>query len=200
VALHKLQPLRRAQHHEREAAVSLLRIIHQQCVPREGAVDVLAEIAQAHNQDVSVLAMLGECLEAVRDIDDLNAPPPTSAVFCTVVEKLAAFAKEYEDRPEEEAIFRGLATSARMLARQRDQIAENSHRKLTEIRPRDSAYHYNLGLFFKTRGRFEEGMKSNQAAARLADEKIDRYEWNLGICATGAGNGTVALDVRKRMG
>jgi hypothetical protein len=56
-----------------------------------------------------------------------------------------------------------------------------------------------LGLFFKTRGKFEEGMKSNQTAANLADEAIDAYEWNLGICATGSGNGSVALDVWKRM-
>ena len=87
-----------------------------------------------------------------------------------------------------------------MPAHQRDEIAENSYRKLIELNPRESAYYYNLGLFFKTRGRFEEGMKSNQTAVSLADEEVDSYEWNLGICATGAGNGAVALDVWKRMG
>jgi tetratricopeptide (TPR) repeat protein len=199
-AWHKLQPLRKTQHHQHEAAKSLLRIIYQQCLPVEGAVDLLSEIAQSHHQDVNMLAALGECLEAVRDIDDLNAPPPVDAVFYTVVDRLAAFAKDCDGLPEEEAILRGLATSARMLARQRDEIAENSYRKLTEINPRKSAYHYNLGLFFKTRGRFEEGMKSNQTAANLADEKVDSYEWNFGICATGAGNGAVALDIWKRMG
>lgn len=96
--------------------------------------------------------------------------------------------------------MRGLATSARMLARQRDEIAEASYRRLIEINPQKSADHYNLGLFFKTRGRFEEGMKSNQTAVGLADEEVDSYEWNLGICATGAGNSAVALDVWKRMG
>jgi hypothetical protein len=43
-------------------------------------------------------------------------------------------------------------------------------------------------------------MKSNQTAAGLSEERIDSYEWNLGICATGAGNGAVALDVWKRTG
>jgi hypothetical protein len=199
-AWHKLQPLRKAQHHQHEAAMSLLRIIGQQCLPMDRAVDVLSEIAQSHRQEVEVLAALGVCLEAVRDIDDLNAPPPINTVFHTVVERLAAFAKDYDGHPGEEAILRGLATSARMLARQCDEIAQNSHRKLTEINPRNSAYHFNLGLFFKTRGRFEEGVKSNLTAASLADEGDDSYEWNLGICATGAGNGAVALDVWKRMG
>ena len=199
-AWHRLQPLRKTQHHQHEAAESLLRIICQQCLPTQSAVDLLSEIAQSHHQDVDMLAALGGCLEAVRDIDDLNAPPPVDAVFYTVVDRLAAFAKDCDGLPEEEAILRGLATSARMLARQRDEIAEHCYRKLTEINPRKSADHYNLGLFFKTRGRFEEGVKSNQTAANLADEKVDSYEWNLGICATGAGNDAVALDVWKRMG
>lgn len=86
------------------------------------------------------------------------------------------------------------------MARQRDTIAEHSLRKLTEINPRKSAHHYNLGLFYKTRGRFAEGATANQAAASLSQEVVDSYEWNLGICATGAGNAEIALDVWKRMG
>jgi len=43
-------------------------------------------------------------------------------------------------------------------------------------------------------------MKANQAAVRLSDEVIDSYEWNLAICATGAGHAAVALEVWKRMG
>ena len=42
-------------------------------------------------------------------------------------------------------------------------------------------------------------MKSNQIARSLEDEADDAGEWNLGICATGARNGAVALDVWKRM-
>src|SRR5262249_33430114 len=99
-----------------------------------------------------------------------------------------------------ETILRGLATSARMLARQHDAIAESSHRKLTEIDPRKSEYHYNLGLFYKTRGRFEEGVAANQAAASLADEISESGEWNLRNCATGARNAVVALAGGKRMG
>ncbi|MBV9458814.1 MAG: prenyltransferase, partial [Bradyrhizobium sp.] len=116
------------------------------------------------------------------------------------VEKLDALAKAYEGRPEQEMILRGLATSARMLARQHDAIAESSHRKLIEINPGNSEYHYNLGLFYKTRGRFEAGVAANQTAASLAAEVSEPVEWNLGICATGAGNAALALDVWKRMG
>jgi tetratricopeptide (TPR) repeat protein len=198
-ARQKLYPLRQAKHHQHEAANSLLRIIGQRYLPIEEAADVLLDIAQSHLQDAVILATVGECLEAARDVDDLNAPPPAHAVFSTVIERLAILAREQAGLPGEEDILRGLATAARMPARQYDDIAESSYRKLTEINPRKGAHHYNLGLFFKTRGKFKEGMKSNQTAASLADETIDAYEWNLGICATGSGNGLVALDVWKRM-
>ena len=116
------------------------------------------------------------------------------------LKKLDAFASVREAQPEQEQILRGLATSVRMLARQHDAIAENSYRKLAEIDPRNGAYHYNLGLFYKTRGRFAEGVRANQTARSLTDEVIERREWNLGICATGARNAATALDVWKRMG
>jgi hypothetical protein len=196
----RVQPLRAAQHHQREALLSLLKIVHARCLPIKRAVEVASDIAHSHDPDALALAALGECFEALRDIEDLNAAPPDSAVFYTVVERLAAFARDQIGLPVEEAILRGLATSTRMLARQLDEIAETSHRKLTEIDPGRGAYHYNLGLFFKTRGRFEEGVHANKVAESLAGEHTDRYAWNLGICATGCRNGAVALEVWKRMG
>ena len=199
-AWQKVQPLRKAQRHQPEAAKALLWIVDERSLAREEAADVLSEIAEAHDNDISILSALGQCLEAARDIDDLNAPPPGHSIFQTMVEKLSRLAKVHEGRPEQEQILRGLATSARMMARQKDAIAESSYRKLTEIDPQGSTHQYNLGLFYKTRGWFAEGMAANRAAASLTQEVIDSYEWNLGICATGAMNAETALDVWKRMG
>ena len=78
--------------------------------------------------------------------------------------------------------------------------AGRNNRRLVELDPDTSYRHYNLGLFCKTRGLFRDGVLANQAAARLADEPNEACEWNLGICATGAAEGAVALDVWKRMG
>ena len=199
-AWQKAQNLRQAQSHQPDAAQALLRIIDEQCLPRQAAVDVLTEIAQSHPDNANTMRSVGICLEAARDIDDLNAPPPDEAVFSDVVESLTVFAREHEGLEDEGQILRGLATSARMMARQCDDIAEASYRRLVELNPKKCSDHYNLGLFFKTRGRFDEGMQSNQTAVSLSDEVVDGYEWNLGICATGAGHGEVALDVWKRMG
>jgi hypothetical protein len=200
VASQKIEPLRKSQRHQTEAAMALLWIVDEGSLAREEAADVLSEIADAYDDHTAILSGLGLCFEAVRDIDDLNAAAPAHPVFQTAVEKLDRLARLYEGKAEQEQILRGLATAARMMARQRDTIAEGSLRKLTEINPRNSAHHYNLGLFYKTRGRFAEGVTANQAAASLSQEVVDSYEWNLGICATGAGDGETALDVWKRMG
>jgi tetratricopeptide (TPR) repeat protein len=199
-AWHKLQPLRKAQLRQPEAAMALLGIVYERCLERGNAIDVLSEVAHSHDQDFQILSVLGRCLEAASDIDDLNARPPGDSVFHTIVEKLDGLAKVHEGQAQQEPILEGLATAARMLARQHDAIAESSHRKLTEINPKNSAYHYNLGLYYKTRGKFAEGVTSNQIATSLMGEPVESYEWNLGICATGAGNAAVALDVWKRMG
>ncbi|MDH2385773.1 prenyltransferase [Bradyrhizobium sp. CER78] len=195
-----IQPLREAQRHQPEAAMALVWIVDQQSLPRDEAADLLLEIADAHDDDIGVLSALGQCLEAVRDIDDLNAPPPDHPIFQTMVEKLDRLAKLHAGPSEQEWILRGLATAARMMARQHDAIVEDCLRKLVAIDPRKSPPHYNLGLFYKTRGKFAEGVAANQAAAGLSQEVIDSHQWNLGICATGAGNAEIALDVWKRMG
>jgi hypothetical protein len=199
-AWQKIQPLRKAQRHQPEAAMALLWLIDERSLERDEAAGVLSEIADAHDEDVNILSALGQCLEAVRDIDDLNASPPGHSIFQTMVEKLDSLANAYEGKPEQERILRGLASSARMMARQKDTIAETSLRKLTEIDPRNNAHQYNLGLFYKTRGRFAEGMAANRSASGLSQEVVDAYEWNLGICATGARNAETALEVWRRMG
>lgn len=199
-ALRLLEPLRRARGKQREVAESLLRIVSSRCLSIEAGLDLFWEIAEAHSRDTDILIGLGDSAEAVRDLDDLNAAPSEHPLFRTLVDRLSAIAEDGVPPDKEETLLRAIATSARMMARQGDETAERYYRRLVEIDPKKSAYHYNLGLFYKTRGRFEEGMASNRTAASLVEEEVESYEWNLGICATGCGNGPVALDVWKRMG
>ena len=199
-ALRELQPLIRTQRHQKEAAIRLCRLVERRYLPIETGLTVLADVEAAYPDEIEILALIGESVEGARDVDQLNIEPPDHPMFFSVVEKLDRAAKEARGQELEPRILAGLSTAARMLARQRDEIAEQSYRRLIELDPENSSYHYNLGLFLKTRGQFAEGMRANQAAARLVQEPVDSYEWNLGICATGAGEGAVALDVWKRMG
>lgn len=195
-----IRKLLRAQPRDRNAALALIRIVGSGQLPIDQGLDVFDAVFRAHRTDQEVVAGLGDATDQVRDIDELNAPPPESVLFAELADALQQFARTAEGAPSELSLLSGLATTTRMMQRQRDDTAEWSYRRLVKLAPDTGRHHYNLGLFCKTRGLFREGMLANQAAARLVDEPPECYEWNLGICATGAGEGAVALDVWKRLG
>jgi len=194
-----LESLLRVQRRQEDAALSVLEIVESGHLPREKALEVLAEVYSAHPRSELLLALLGDVLDQARDIDLLNAPPPDHPLFLQVTTALMELAARAKGGEAEKPLLRGLSTAARMMARQRDELVEASCARLLELEPQDSSHHYNFGLFLKTRGRFREGVIANQNAAKLVDEPIESYEWNLGICATGAGDGALALEVWKRL-
>ena len=194
-----LQPLLVAQSHQEDVALTLVELVGRGYLSHERSLEVLERIHEAHRTNELLLGLLGDALDAARDLDMLNAPPPESELFATVVDKLGALTAKARGADHEHILLTGLATAARMMARQRDQLAESAHRRLLELEPDVGYRHYNYGLLLKTRGRFREGMAANQRAASLAKEPSNATEWNLGICATGAREGTAALEVWKRM-
>ena len=195
-----LQALVRMQSDQRQAAMSLLRIVRDSHLPVEKSLEVLTEIEACHGSDIELISVLGDCLERARDVDFLNAPPPDEPLFEAVVNTLSRAASDSKHAGNESLILEGLATAARMRARQSDDIAEAAYKRLAELEPNSARRHYNYGLFLKTRGRFAKGMSANQLAVALSKETVESYEWNLGICATGARHGDIALEVWKRMG
>ena len=193
-----LQPLLHAQPHQKDVALTLVELVEHGYLSRERSLEVLARVHEAHRTNELLLGLLGDALERARDLDMLNAPPPENELFATVVDNLAVLATKAQGTEHEHILLSGLATAARMMARQRDELAQTAYRRLLVLEPDVSHRHYNFGLFLKTRGRFQEGMVANQRAASLAKEPSDAIEWNLGICATGAREGATALEVWKR--
>jgi hypothetical protein len=79
--------------------------------------------------------------------------PPGLQSFIRLSKSLTSSPRAYEGLPRTGADApRAGHIGARCWRCQQDAIAEDSHRKLIEIDPRNGAYHYNLGLFYKTRG------------------------------------------------
>lgn len=192
--------LLQAQHEQEPVARALVSIVESDILPIDKGLEVLEKVYRAHGGSVPVLGLLGEALQQVRDIGLLNDSPPEHSLFLRVVNTLTEFAAKAKGTEAEVQILEGLSTAARMMARQKDEVAEASHRRLIELNPKIANRHYNFGLFLKTRGRFREGMVANQNAEELIDKWPEAYEWNLGICATGAGEGALALQVWKRLG
>jgi len=194
------EALLRVQRNEPMVALALVRIVEGGHLPIESALTVLDEIYDAHSRNALVMGLLGQALDQARDNGLLNAPPPEHPLFQKVIAVLTEMLKTPQDADVETQLLLGLSTAARMMARQQDEVVERCCRRLIALNPKDSSHHYNFGLFLKTRARFREGMIANQAGEALLDQYLAEYEWNLGICATGAGEGALALQVWKRLG
>lgn len=195
-----LLPLREVQARHAKSAGALIDFVETGDLVCDDALPILADIHAAHAHDPSMLSAIGAVLERARDIDLLNDPPPEHPLFAAVTTELAALAQRSKGTENEPAILEGLRTASRMVARQYDELCDASCRRMIELEPQRARNHYNYGLFLKTRGRFREGMLENQRAASLVTEPVESYEWNTGICATGAREAEVALQVWQRMG
>lgn len=194
-----LSPLLKAQKTQEKAANSLIQIVEENHLSIEHGLEILDSIYGEHKDNIKIVSNIGDALEYVRDIDQLNIAPPEHPLFNSVVNTLI-IALENCNPKDEELILSGLSTATRMMGRQYDSVAEKSYYRLTELDPDYAPYHYCYGLLCKTRGMFKEGMYANQKAASLVEENVDSYQWNLGICATGAGEAEEALKIWKEMG
>ena len=184
-----------------DAAKLLCRTLDRELLHADEIADAFHQVLEAHSQDASVLLALGRNIEEARDLDDLNAPPSECRLFADLARLLSERLLEAESDDDQMAYALGLGTTTRLMGRQKDDIADRAYARLVALDPDNPSPHYGQGLFYKTRGRFAEGMAANQRAIEFAgDGGSEAMQWNLGICATGAGEGKVALDVWRGIG
>ncbi len=193
------QPLVEA-HDRPRAARALARLVARGAFDPERGLEAARLLHAAHGEDVEVLAALGDAFESLHDMRDLNGPPPADPWFAAVAEQMCELAGQATDPAQRLAAFDGLATAARVLGRTWDSVAEHACEQAIQLAPEDWRHHYALGLFYKTRGRFPEGQAANQRAYDLGGADRDAVQWNLGICATGAGDGRTALRIWAGLG
>ncbi|WP_144394236.1 prenyltransferase [Pleionea sediminis] len=199
VAQVAIDELMNMQESQEKAAQSLINIVNQFLLPFDQSLDILSKIFNSYCNDIRMICLVAEALEAARDIDDLNSSPSESPLFKQLVQKLSFELKECGEEWRK-YILSALATTTRLIGRQYDEMAYDTCKQLIAIDPEYPPYHYRFGLFCKTRGYFSEGMVANQKGLSLLEEPAESYLWNLGICATGARNGEVALDIWKKIG
>lgn len=176
-----------------EVTVALVRALGVERLARERRLELAAQVLAAWRTEPDILVRLGEAAETIADRRYLNAAPPQDPFFEELLgAQRRALAKVHS--PELLlSLHEAVSTVARLCGRRRDEVCEASHRELLRLRPNRWQDQYNFGLFLKNRGRFAEGVWANQRAAELGGASRDSVTWNLGICATGAGEGQLAL-------
>jgi hypothetical protein len=189
-----------AQSRDSDAAAALLDLVDGRGLPVDRGLEIVRALFEAHGDDDAFLGVMGTALEGAHDLRFLNAPPAADPLFVTIAERLRSRLDAVRGAPIELELLGGLATVGRLLGRTWDVDTERAYRRLVELRPDRWQDLYNLGLFFKVRGRFAEGLDANRRAAAAGGDADESVQWNLGICATGAGEGGTALAVWKGFG
>jgi len=159
-------------------------------------------LASAYPKDIQVMSNLGRAFGRLHDIRYLNAAPPDDPALSEIARALQHLVDSGAAANEAEAfsLHSALGNAARILGRSWDSIAERSEQRAVELRGARWEDLYGLGLFYKTRGRFEEGRDANQRAFDSGGADDEAVKWNLGICATGAGDADTALRIWKSLG
>jgi hypothetical protein len=92
-----------------------------------------------------------------------------------------------------------MADGLRMMGPEYDEEALTAYKIALAIDDSRGAWWFHLGLFYKWRGRFREGLDANQRAyARLGAQRP--VLWNLALCATALGEGKLALEAWEKLG
>src|SRR5712691_3318203 len=92
-----------------------------------------------------------------------------------------------------------LGCALRLLGRQEDDAAQDAFRSALATAPRHARWWYGFGLCHKYRGRWNEGISANRRVLDLGS-RTESVLWNLGICATGAGDTPTAKGAWRDLG
>ena len=185
--------------HEREAAFALASLLDGGRFAVDRAPEVIGAVLDHEPADRTLLADLGAASSGARDWNYLNDAPPDDDRLVRLAKALeVAVAAPQDD--ETRRLHYGLATICRVLGRSWDELAERSYLAALEAQPDRWQLHYDVGLFYKTRGRFAAGVEANQRAYDLGGGESEAVRWNLGICATGAREAEIALRIWKENG
>jgi hypothetical protein len=94
------------------------------------------------------------------------------------------------------AIWNSLGNALRLAGPRYDQRAEAAYRAALAIDDRGS-WRFNLGLLYKHRGRWSEGVALYRELAE--EDSSEPVMWNLAICATAARMGEVAVEAWRTL-
>jgi|JI10StandDraft_1071094.scaffolds.fasta_scaffold104527_3 tetratricopeptide (TPR) repeat protein len=182
-----------AQHHS-AAAVALVDLVGESLFDFEESEKLLSDLlAQA---DHELLAQIGRAAAAVVNIDDLNAAPVAPRFFTDLVGRLQQCCAL---EPSNAQLAAALASAAHRGGRSFDEVAEGAFAAAISLEPDNPNHRYNRGLFYKTRGRFEESVEDNRQALALGMQN-DGAKWNVGIAATASAQGALALETFRGLG
>jgi hypothetical protein len=169
--------------------------------------DEVAETATAivsrYTESWQILSHAGDVLTTIAEQRPFDEPPlvdgPAAIAADALRRALELLPSEMADVETRAWFDAALAMALRITGADDDAEALMRMRRAVELKPEDGELWYKLGLLHKWRGRWREGVEANERALALGND-TDAVRWNLTICATGAGDGALALQMARSFG
>jgi hypothetical protein len=131
--------------------------------------------------------------------DDVPDDDPARPVIPAAEAALARLGGSQRRDPEVAGfLWTLLANACRHAGAEHDARAHAAYEEALRLERRP-AWRFDLGLFYKQRRRWEEGVEVFEKLVRDG-HRDEEFLWNAAICATGAGRGKVALRMWKELG
>ena len=193
-ARERAQPLVNASSRDEASARALVRLVAECRFGYRDSASLLDALVPS--APLGLLIDIGYASPAAVNIDDLNAAPAAREFFARLVERLDEAAQLH---PNDAELHAALASAAHRGGRRFDSSAMHAFDRTVALDAGNPNHFYNRGLFSKTRGAFEACVLDNQRALELGMEG-DAARWNLGIAASAAGMGELALETFVGLG
>lgn len=177
----------------RDLDATLARLVALQHDPRQATLrDEVERALRLDDPRVRIAACAA--LNAVAALRPMDAPPHAPSAE-RVVELTESIAIEGELAGY---LWINRANALRALGAERDGEATDAYRRALELADK-GAWHFDLGVHHKWRGRFAESYESMlRARARLGETRP--VLWNMAIAATGSGQGDLAAGAWRDLG
>lgn len=188
---------------ERSAALAYCRLLHED-PSYEGALPLAEQVLSGYGKDPEVVIALSAALLRVAEQRPQDEPPftqgPAHLAAGACQQCFETLGSDQRTDPKVGGYLQlNMADALRMMGPEYDDDALKAYKLALTIDDKNGAWWFHLGLFYKWRGRFREGLDANQKAyARLGPQKP--VLWNLAVCATALGEGKLALEAWDKLG
>lgn len=196
-------PFREAVGSSREAALAFAELLALH-PSYEEALTVAERAVGGFDTDPSVVIPLSAALLRVAELRPGDEPPfdkgPAHLAAGACQRCFESLASKQRTDPEVGGYLQlNMGDALRMMGPDHDEDALKAYQVALAIDSTRGSWWFHLGLFYKWRGRFREGLDANQKAyARLGATRP--VLWNLAICATALGEGKLALEAWEKLG
>lgn len=131
----------------------------------------------------------------------LDLPPPTHGVAHEAIAMIREALKRHDEMEESvrAQLYVTLGAALRMISYERDDEIEDAFRRAIAINDNDAWAWFNAGIFYKWRGKWEQGIEANRKVLAV-NPRHEGALWNLAVCATAAGDTFTATEAYLALG